>query len=121
MDDQKKEMVEALETLVEYSPKLIKALETISKELRENRQPDTDEYVQTILKGMNWEIQIINATMPLLNEQETLVDGKKINEALTEFNQIFEKRDDVELANQFETSILPLFQQLEEVAKEKIA
>lgn len=121
MDDQKKEMVEALETLVEYSPKLIKALEIIPVELRDDRKPDTDEYIQTILKGMNWEIQIINATMSLLNENETLVDGKKINTVLNEFNQVFENKDDVALANQFEANILPLFQQLEEAAKEKIA
>jgi len=121
MDDQKREIIEALETLVEYSPKLLKALKSISEELRENRQPDTDEYIKTILKGMNWEIQIMNATINYLNEEEILIDKEKFNSALIEFNTAFQKNDDKVLADQFETNILPLFEAFEKAAKRKIA
>ena len=53
MEDNRREEKEALKVLTEYSPKLLKSMRNVMEELHGNRQPDTDEYLLSIIKGMN--------------------------------------------------------------------
>lgn len=118
MEDKRALQLEALEVLYGYNQKLINAITQVTIELRTERQEDTNDYLDTILKGLNWIFQVINGTMDLLNEKETIVDKSQINSDVMEINQFYEKKADVELANVLEMKILPLLERLNKTAVE---
>ena len=106
MEDNRREEKEALKVLTEYSPKLLKSMRNVMEELHGNRQPDTDEYLLSIIKGMNWEIQVLNGTMDYLNETEQLIDKQAANNLFVNFSKIYQEKDDAKLAEAFEKEIL---------------
>lgn len=62
MENEFREEIEALEALKSYNVKMVKALKEIIPELKGQKKEDTDEYFQHILKGLNWEIQVLNGS-----------------------------------------------------------
>ena len=120
MEDNRKEEKEALAALVEYSPNLIKSMKAVVEELRGNRQPDTDEYLLSIIKGMNWEIEVLNGTMDYLNETEQVIDKAAANELFISFSRTYQEKDDIKLADAFEKDMIPFFTRLQDVAKAKV-
>ena len=118
MEDNRREEKEALKVLTEYSPKLLKSMRNVMEELHGNRQPDTDEYLLSIIKGMNWEIQVLNGTMDYLNETGQLIEAA--NALFVNFSKIYQEKDDEKLAEVFEKDMIPFFEKLEEVAKVKM-
>lgn len=119
MEDKRKEQKEALQTLIEYSPKLLKAMYTVAEELKGNRQPDTDEYLKTIINGMNWELQVVNGTIDYLNEEEVKIDKEKANNIIIGFDKVYKEKDDEKLSEFLKEQIIGLFEQIEAAAKEK--
>ena len=120
MEDNRREEKEALKVLTEYSPKLLKSMRNVMEELHGKRQPDTDEYLLSIIKGMNWEIQVLNGTMDYLNETGQLIDKQAANALFVNFSKIYQEKDDEKLAEVFEKDMIPFFEKLEEVAKVKM-
>lgn len=118
MEDNRAEQIEALQALTEYSPKLIASMRAVVKELTEIRQPDTDEYLNSIIKGMNWEIQIMNGTLSLINEKEVRIDKDAANAVFIEFGQAYDAKRDVAIADVFTEKVIPFFEKLENIAKE---
>ena len=114
MEDNRREEKEALKVLTEYSPKLLKSMRNVMEELHGNRQPDTDEYLLSIIKGMNWEIQVLNGTMDYLNDKQAA------NNLFVNFSKIYQEKDDAKLAEAFEKEMIPFFEKLEEAAKVKM-
>ncbi|MDE7062616.1 MAG: molecular chaperone [Lachnospiraceae bacterium] len=116
MEDNRAEQVEALQALVEYSPRLIGAMKSVVSELNGNRQPDTDEYMQAIVNGMNWEIQVLNGTLELVNEKSVQIDKAEANDIFVAFSDTYQAKDDAGLAAMFETKVIPFFERLEAIA-----
>lgn len=120
MEDYRTEQREALQALVDYSPRLTKAMGCVIEELEGTRQPDTDEYLLGIVKGLNWELQILNGTMDYLNEAESNFDKNQINEMIIAFNKVCTEKVDQEIAKQLKQTIVPFLEKLEAAAKEKV-
>ncbi len=113
MEDNRKEQVEALEALKDYNPKICKALKEIVPELRGEKKEDTQEYVDHIFRGVNWELQVINGTMELLNEKEEQVSKDALNEIVSQVNDAYTFKDDEKLARIIEDELLPFVEKLE--------
>ena len=79
MQSTREEQKEALETLVEFNERLLKNMKIIVKELSGARLDDTDIFLADILKAINWEIQVTNGTIELLNEKERNIDKNVFN------------------------------------------
>lgn len=116
MEDNRAEQVEALQALAEYNPRLVKAMKAVVSELQDNRQPDTDEYMQAIVNGMNWEIEVLNGTLSLVNEKSVQIDKAAANDIFVDFGNTYQAKDDAALVGLFETKVIPFFEQLEEIA-----
>lgn len=121
MEDNRAEEKEALGALVEYSPKLLKGMQAVIKELEGNRQPDTDEYLKSVINGMNWEIQVLNGTMAYLNEDKQLIDKSEANNLFVDFGNAYQEKNDAKIAAQLEEKLIPFFTKLEEIAKTKMS
>ena len=119
MEDNRKEQMEALETLMEFNDRLVKNMQIIVKELSGNRLEDTDKFLKSILDAMNWEIQVVNGTMEALNEGKERVNKETFNDAVVALSNAVKENDDAKMAEAF-TAIIPVFEKLGESAKEVI-
>lgn len=122
MENQFKEEIEALQALKEYNVKIVKALKEIIPELKGEKQPDTDEYLQNILKGINWEIQVINGTMKYLNREEEVVSKEGVNSMIVKLNETLQnKGQDEQVAAILEERLLPFLEELDQIAEKAVA
>lgn len=115
MEDNRKEQVEALEVLVEFNQRVLKNLHILVKEISGERLDDTDAFMKSILNAMNWEIQVMNGTMELLNEGEQRVDKKEFNDKVVALNEAIASGEDSKLSTAFE-EIIPYFENLGKAA-----
>lgn len=115
MENEFKEEIEALETLKEYNVKVVKALKEIIPELKGEKKVDTDEYLQHILKGINWEIQVINGTMKYLNREEEVISKEGTNEIILRLNDAINAKDEEKVAQILEAELLPFLEKLNEI------
>lgn len=111
----KEQQIEALKALLEYNTRLIKSVNLILIELKEERKDDTDEFQKKILDGINWEIEILNRTLSLINEEKEIMNKEKINNNIIKFGNKLKSKEDLKIAEGFENDILPILVQIEEV------
>lgn len=120
MEDNRAEQKEALEVLVEFNERLVKNMNIIIKELSGARLDDTDNFLKGIIDAINWEIQVMNGTMGLLNEGKERIEKEKFNAAVVELGNAVAAKDDSKMAEAFK-KLVPEFENLGNAAKEVIA
>lgn len=112
MTNEFKEEIEALEALKSYNEKVVKALNEILPELKGEKKEDTDEYFQHILKGINWEIQVINGTMNYLNRNNEIISKDDVNNGIAKLNDAINAKDSQKIADVVEKELLPFLSTL---------
>ena len=112
--------VEALQALTEYSPRFLNSLKAVHDELVIERKPDTDEFLDAVIKGMNWEIEVYNGTKELF-EGNSALEKDKANSAFLDFSAAFKRHDDNEMGRLLREMIIPFFTALEGAALSVIA
>lgn len=120
MEDSRKEQLEALEVLGEFNERLVKNMKIIVKELSGQRLDDTDKFLKTIVDAINWEIQVVNGTLDVLNEGRKRLNKEKFNTEVIALSKAINKNNDAEMAEEF-GKIIPVFEQLGASIKEVIA
>ena len=108
MEDNRQEQVEALEVLQEFNERLVKNIGILIKELSGSRLDDTDKFIKGITDAMNWEIQVMNGTMELLNEGKQRIDKEAFNQSILAVGAAINAKDDTKMASAF-TDVLPYF------------
>ena len=98
MEDFRKEQKEALEVLLEFNERIVKNLGILEKELSGQRLDDTDKFIKGIVDAINWEVQVMNGTMDLLNEGRERISKEEYNEKLTEFSSDIASKNDARMA-----------------------
>ena len=111
MEDSRKEQIEALEVLVEFNERLVKNLKIVVKELSGARLEDTDNFIKGIIDAMNWEIQVMNSTMDVLNDGKERINKEAFNRNITAVAEAVKDKDDAKLAKAFE-EVIPCFEAL---------
>lgn len=112
MENSRNEQVEALKVLEEFNSKLVGNMKSLVNELSGNRLEDTDKLLKTVIDSLNWEIQIVNSTMEVLNDGETRVDKDNFNKAVSSLSEAISSGDDNKMANQFK-EIIKVFEDLD--------
>ena len=79
------------------------------------KKEDTDEYFQHILKGLNWEIQVLNGTMNYLNRNEIIIDKEKLNRSISELNSAVQDNNSKMIGNVVEQCIYPFLIELNNI------
>ena len=120
MEQNREEQKEALETLIEFNQRLVKNMNIIVKELSGQRLDDTDKFLKSILDAINWEVQVMNGTMDLLNEAKERINKEEFNSKITELSTALKEKDDVKQAAAIQ-NLIPSFELLEAAAREVIA
>ncbi len=120
MEDNRAEQKEALETLVEFNERLLKNMGIVIKELSGERLDDTDKFLDSIINAINWEIQVMNGTMSLLNEGGEKIDKQNFNQKMLSLGAGIKEKEDAKIADALK-ELVPEFENLGSVAKEVIA
>lgn len=115
MEDNKKEQIEALEVLLEFNERLVKNMNIIVKELSGKRLDDTDKFLKSIVDAINWEIQVVNGTMEVINDGEERLDKEAFNKAVSALAEAIKAKDDAAMAAEFQ-NVIPVFENLGEIA-----
>lgn len=118
MENQREKQVEALKTGYEYTKRIQKGIATIIVELQEDKKEDTSEFLDQIMKGINWIIQVVNGTLSLINEKEVCISKDEINEIILSLNSALKIEDDLEIARILQEGILPFLDVFLTCAKE---
>lgn len=117
MEDIRAQQIEALEVLKDYNERLVRSIGNIIPELEGDRKEDTDKFLDEIIKGINWEIGILNGTMELINEGEERVKKEEINSSILKLSKALEGKKDDEIAASLKET-LPVFENFGKVAEE---
>ena len=120
MENNRVEQMEALNVLLDFNERLVKNMKIIVKELSGKRLDDTDKFLKSIVDAINWEIQVINGTMDLLNDGEERINKTKFNDAIVALSGAITENNDKKMAQEFE-KVIPVFEQLGVVAKEVVS
>ena len=120
MEDNRQEQVEALEVMAEFNGRLVKNLPILVKELSGNRLEDTEKFLKSIIDAINWEIQVVNGTMDVLNDGRARVDKEAFNEKIIAVGNAVASKDDEQMAEAFE-NVIPVFEQLGTAVQEVLA
>jgi hypothetical protein len=118
MDDYRQQQIEALQVAHEYSGKLIKGIENVSGELSGNRLLDTDAYLDEVVNGINWLIEIVNRTTDVINEKTVQIEKNEVNEAVKKLADALSKKDDALIADALKNGMLDFVKQVEKVTAE---
>lgn len=116
----KEQQVEALQVLTEYSVKLIKGMKTSAEELMGCRKEDTDEFLRMVLDGVNWELNVLNGCLSLINEEEKVLDKNHANETILDFQQVFSSKNDEAISKAITEKLIPLVEQITEAAQKTV-
>lgn len=119
MDNNIKEKKEALETLIDFNQRLVKNMTIIVKELSGNPLDDTLEFLKGILDAMNWEIQVMNGTMDLLNNERERINKEAFNDKIIKLSEKVKEKDDEGIASAIQ-DLIPEFENLQNSAKEVV-
>lgn len=118
MENIREDQVEALHAVYDYNKKLSKALTEIVLELRGAKKEDTKEYLDYIMKGVNWVIQIVNGTLELINEKEEKINKETVNDIILNINDAFKEENYIEIADVIESGIIPFIGNITEISRE---
>lgn len=116
MEDIRQQQIEALGMAAEYIEKLIPAMKEIIPELRGQELPDTQDFLNQQMDGLNFVIDIINGTMSLVNEKETILIKDKMEEKVQNLNRALGAQMNPQIADVLEADILPLLDVFRQVA-----
>ena len=113
MEDKRTEQIEALQTLAEYNEKVLKNIPILVRELRGARLEDTDKFLQGVINAVNWEVEVLNATMDVINENQERVSKETVNQKIMSLSDALRTKDELAQAEAFE-QLLP---ELENIGK----
>jgi hypothetical protein len=68
--------MEALEVLADFNKRLLQNIPILVKELSGKRVEDSNKFQKTIIDAINWEVQVMNGTMDLLNKGKRFMTTK---------------------------------------------
>lgn len=115
--DTRQQQIELLSSVVEYIPKAVAELKKLSLEFYGIKQDDSDEYLDFVLESSNWLIQALNATLDLINEEETVIDREQANEVVRKLNDALTDKVDGKIADALENGLIPILEKFGEAAK----
>ena len=106
-----------LKQLISYSEGLIPALQNIIEELRGEEREDTSDYLNEVITGINWEIEVYNQCADIINERSSYIDKKTMISAVKNLGTTLNSGDYLLVADCLEEDFIPFLNKLTLVAK----
>lgn len=110
------QQIEALQVVNGYIKKLIPSMETIITELNGEKQEDTDDFLEHIINGLNWVIEVFNGTMSLINQDKVVIDKDQVNQEVLQLSDALIAKNDARAATVLDSGILPFLREFETIS-----
>ena len=117
MEERERLQRNVLQELVAYSNNLIPALQIMIEELRGEDLEDTNAFLNDVINGINWEIEVYNQCASLLNEKSSYIDKKAMITAVKHLGISLSSGDKLLVADCLESDFLPFLNKLDLAAK----
>lgn len=108
---------DVLKQLISYSENLIPALQNLIEELRGEEKEDTSDYLNEVITGINWEIEVYNQCADIINERSSYIDKKTMITAVKNLGTSLGSADYKVVADCLEEDFIPFLNKLALVAK----
>lgn len=108
---------DVLKEMISYSDNLIPAVQEIIQELRGEEKEDTREFLNEVITGINWEIEVYNQCASLINEKSNFIDKKMMITAVKNLGTCIGNGEDSQIAECLEQDFLPFLNKLALAAK----
>ena len=105
-----------LEELADYSPHIIEGTETVIREYRAEKKPDSEELFNLVIQGINWEIEVFNNCEERINKDHIAVDKAHMAQAVGRLGKVLAEKDSVKIAACLEVDFLPFLRTMQEVS-----
>lgn len=106
-----------LKELISYSENLIPALQNLIEELRGEEKEDTGDYLNEVITGINWEIEVYNQCADIINLHSSYIDKKSMIQAVKNLGVSLSSGDYRNVADCLEDDFIPFLNKLDLVAK----
>lgn len=106
-----------LKQLISYSENLIPALQNLIEELRGEEKEDTGDYLNEVISGINWEIEVYNQCADIINERSSYIDKKSMITAVKNLGISLNSGNYILVAECLEDDFIPFLNKLTLVAK----
>lgn len=106
-----------LKQLISYSENLIPALQDLIKELRSEEKEDTGDYLNEVITGINWEIEVYNQCADIINARSSYIDKKSMIIAVKNLGATLNSGNYLLVADCLEEDFIPFLNKLDLVAK----
>lgn len=117
-NDIRQQQLEVLQSVVEYTPKVLKELRTLTAEFYGIKQDDSEEYLDFVLENINWELEALNGTIDMLNEYSDMINKQETNEIILNLNGALSSKVDAKIADALSNGLIPLLEQFSYVAEQ---
>ena len=117
MEEREQLQRDVLGELIAYSNNLIPALQMLIEELRGEGLEDTSTFINEVISGINWEIEVYNQCASLLNERSSYIDKKAMITAVKHLGISLSSGDKLLVADCLEADFLPFLNKLDLAAK----
>jgi hypothetical protein len=102
MEEKLSEQIDALKALKEFNVKLLQNIPILRNELSGHRLEDTDKLLRSVVDAVNWEVQVMNGTMDVLNTSKRTIDTGIFNEKITVLGSALKSGEDGKIATALE-------------------
>ena len=96
---------------------LIPALQDLIGELRGEERDDTSDYLNEVITGINWEIEVYNQCADIINARSSYIDKKSMINAVKNLGTSLNSGDYLLVADCLEEDFIPFLNKLDLVAK----
>ncbi len=108
---------DVLKELIAYSNNLIPALQELIDELRMDNREDTQQFLNEVIAGINWEIEVYNQCASLINAKSNYIDKKAMVAAVKNLGNTLASNNNWQIADCLELDFLPFVNRLDLAAK----
>lgn len=117
MEEREQLQRSVLQRLIVYCDDLIPALQMMIDELRSIPFEDTDDFLQDMINGINWTIEVYNQCSSLLSEKSSYIDRKAMVRAVQHLGIALNSDDYLMIADVLESDFIPFLNKLDLAAK----
>lgn len=119
MEEMRIEKMEALQVLADFNGRLLQNLPILVKELLGEKLEDTDKFQKSIIDAINWEVEVVNCTLDILNANEENINKESFNSGIMELSEALKQGEDNRIAEAFQ-NLIPIFENLGKIVEEVI-
>lgn len=101
MSTEQLEKIEALQVVSPMCERMGKAIKGLIKEYEGEKSADTEDYMHSILQGLEWIFAVYRGTKDLINADGEVIDQNIVNESVLRLNAANKVNDDSEKVEAF--------------------